>query len=443
MTPTPLPARFLTALGVAALAAAAPSQQLLEDRLKALEAENRALAAKLEALSAESAGHSAAFEALASDLESLQLGDVLPDLGEGRYGLGPAASKVYGVQQGLSIGGYGEFLYEDQQGGRDRLDALRAILYFGYKFDDRWVLNTEIEIEHGSTSKSSGTTDSGGDVSFEFGYLDYLAGDALNARAGMVLIPVGFVNELHEPITFLGAQRPEVEKRIMPTTWRAPGAGVFGGFGGFSYRTYAVTALEGSRFDEDGLRSGRQKGNRTAAEDFAWTGRIDWTDTPGLVVGASFYWGDTGQDGIDASGLPVPDMNTTIVDLHVDWKSGPLWLRGLFATAWVDDTSRRNAVTPNATVASRQDGFYVEGGYDVMSFLAPESGHALYPFVRYEEVDTQAQVAPGSVRVVGKSDAIWTFGAHWRPIPQVVVKAEFQDFDDGQDRFDLLLGYIF
>ena len=78
-----------------------------------------------------------------------------------------------------------------------------------------------------------------------------------------------------------------------------------------------------------------------------------------------------------------------------------------------------------------------------MSFLAPESGHALYPFVRYEEVDTQAQVAPGSVRVVGRSDAIWTFGAHWRPIPQVVVKAEFQDFDDGQDRFDLLLGYIF
>lgn len=417
-------------------------QEPLEERVQALEAQNRDLAARLEALTAESKGHAVGFEALAADLERLQLGDVLPALGESRYGLGPAASKVYGVQQGLSIGGYGEFLYEDRQGAADRLDALRAILYFGYKFDDRWVLNTEIEIEHGSTSRSSGTTDSGGDVSFEFGYLDYLASDAVNARAGMVLIPVGFVNELHEPITFLGAQRPEVETRIMPTTWRAPGAGAFGGFGGFGYRAYAVTALEGSRFDEDGLRGGRQKGNRTAADDFALTGRLDWTDTPGLIVGASVYWGDTGQDGIDSAMLPVPDLNTTIVDLHVDWKSGPLWLRGLWATAWIDDTARRNAVTTN-TVASRMDGFYVEGGYDVMSFLAPDSGHALYPFVRYEEVDTQARVAPGASPATGKSDSIWTVGLHWRPIPQVVVKADYQDFETGQDRFDLLLGYVF
>lgn len=442
MTASPAPVRLLALLASCSLAASVASQELLEERVRALEEQNRALAARLEALGAESAGHTAGFEALAQDLERLQLADVMPALGESRYGLGPAASKVYGVQQGLSIGGYGEFLYEDGQGGRDRLDALRAILYVGYKFDERWVLNTEIEIEHGSTSKSSGTSDSGGDVSFEFGYLDYLGSDALNARAGMVLIPVGFVNELHEPITFLGAQRPEVEKRIMPTTWRAPGGGAFGGFGGFSYRAYAVTALEGSRFDEDGLRSGRQKGNRTAAEDFALTGRLDWTDTPGLVAGASFYWGDTGQDGLDASGLPVPDLNTTIVDVHVDWKSGPLWLRGLWATAWIDDTARRNAVT-SGSLASRMDGFYVEAGYDVMSFLAPDSGQALYPFVRYEEVDTQAQLAPGANRVSGKSDTIRTFGLHWRPIPQVVVKADYQDFETGQDRFDLLLGYVF
>ncbi len=442
---TALPVRSLTlcAFAAATLAVAAVGQDPLQQRVEALEAQNRELAARLAALQAESASHAAGFEALAQDLERLQLGDVLPALGESRYGLGPAASKVYGVQQGLSIGGYGEFLYEDRQGAADRLDALRAILYVGYKFDDRWVLNTEIEIEHGSTSKSSGTTSDGGDVSFEFGYLDYLASDAWNVRGGMVLIPVGFVNELHEPITFLGAQRPEVEKRIMPTTWRAPGAGAFGGVGGFSYRAYAVTALEGSRFDEDGLRAGRQKGNRTAADDFALTGRLDWTDTPGLIVGASVYWGDTGQDGIDADGRPVPDLNTTIVDLHVDWKSGPLWLRGLWATAWIDDTARRNAAASGATVASRMDGFYVEGGYDVMSFLAPDSGHALYPFVRYEEVDTQARIAPGSTRVAGKSDSIVTVGLHWRPIPQVVVKADFQDFDSGQDRFDLLLGYVF
>jgi hypothetical protein len=426
----------------AALGGALPAQDPVVERLDRIEAENRDLRQALEELRGRSAAQEEDFEALGSAFEQLQLGDMIPAIGESRYGLGPAASKVYGIEQGLSVGGYGEFLYENRDGGVDRLDALRAVLYFGYKFDEHWVLNTEIEIEHATTSSSSGTTSSGGSVSLEFGYLDYLQSEAFNVRAGVVLVPMGLINELHEPITFLGAQRPEVERRILPTTWRAPGVGVFGDVGGFSYRAYLVTALNGEEFDDGGFRDARQKGNRTAADDFALTARLDWTDTPGLLVGASVYWGDTGQDGVDPDGNFVPDLTTAIVDLHFDWKPGPLWLRGLWAGAWVDDTGDFFAST-GTSVARRLDGFYVEAGFDVLAGFAPDSGQALYPFVRYEEVDTQAAMASGVPRQPGRDETIWTVGLHWRPIPQVVVKADYQDAESGQDRFDLLLGYVF
>lgn len=430
------------ACGAALLAAPLLAQDPVEERLQRLEQENRQLRDRLDTVEARTDANAEGFEALGQEVERFQLGEMLAPPGESRYGLGPSASKVYGREQGLSIGGYGEYLFEQRSGTTDRLDALRAILYVGYKFDEHWVLNTEIEIEHATTDDSSGTTSSSGEVSLEFGTLDYLHREEINARAGLLLLPVGLINEMHEPTTFLGAQRPEVERRILPTTWRAPGAGVFGDVGGFSYRAYGVSALDGERFDESGLRGGRQNGNRTAADDFALAARLDWNDTPGLVAGASVYWGDTGQDGVDGGGNAIPSLNTTIVDLHVDWKPGPFWFRALWASAWLDDTGDFFAST-GTPLARRMDGFYVEGGFDVMTELAPESGHALYPFVRYEQIDTQAEMAAGVPSASGQDDEIWTFGLHWRPIPQIVVKADFQDFDEGRDRFDLLMGYVF
>ena len=170
--------------------------------------------------------------------------------------MGPAASKIYAVEQGLSIGGYGETIYNhfEAAGKSDQFDNLRAVLYFGYKYNDKWVLNTEIEIEHGSTSKD-------GSVSSEFAYLDYLASDALNFRAGLMLVPVGLVNELHEPTVFLGARRPDVENRIIPSTWRENGVGIFGELAeGLTYKAYVVNGLKGENFSGKGLRGGRQKG---------------------------------------------------------------------------------------------------------------------------------------------------------------------------------------
>ncbi|HEX8152486.1 MAG TPA: DUF3373 domain-containing protein, partial [Thermoanaerobaculia bacterium] len=107
-------------------------------------------------------------------------------------GLGAAASKVYRAGEGISFGGYGEFLYQNLEGNRvDTADVLRAILYTGYKFNDRTIFNSEIEYEHANTERS-------GQVEVEFAYLDYLIRPSFNVRAGLVLMPVGLINEQHE-----------------------------------------------------------------------------------------------------------------------------------------------------------------------------------------------------------------------------------------------------
>ncbi|MEF8794352.1 MAG: hypothetical protein V5A50_11820, partial [Thiohalorhabdus sp.] len=132
-------------------------------------------------------------------------------------GVGPAGAKIYSVDQGLSIGGYGEGYYRSSSiDGADRTDFYRQIFYFGYRFNDWILLNTEIEFEHVD------------EVFLEFAYLDFLLHDAANVRAGLMLTPMGFINEVHEPTTYFGNIRPTVERQIIPTTSRENGVGLYG-----------------------------------------------------------------------------------------------------------------------------------------------------------------------------------------------------------------------
>ena len=196
------------------------------------------------------------------------------------YGLGPAASRIYGVPRGLSIGGYAEGFYSNFVGDktsndRDRSDALRFVLYTGYKFTENIHFNSETEFEHGTTSSTESS--SGGSVSVEFMNLEFMLADWANARVGMLLMPMGFVNEIHEPPFYYGVARPEVERRLIPSTWREMGAGLFGRIGEWGeYRAYVTTGLNARGLRPSGLRDARQHGNRAFAEDVAFVGRVDF-----------------------------------------------------------------------------------------------------------------------------------------------------------------------
>jgi hypothetical protein len=388
---------------------------------------------------------------VAGELEKLRLGEAMPAADTIEHGLGPAASKIYRTQQGLSIGGYGEMLYEGADSTRDdgagsgrvdQVDFLRAIVYFGYKFNDRLLFNSEIEWEHAKTGAGNP-----GEVAVEFAYLDYLWRPQANLRGGLLLVPMGFLNELHEPTVFLGARRPGVESAILPSTWRENGFGLFGDLGPWSYRTYVVNGLDAGRFAAGGLRNGRQNGARAKAQDFAWVGRFDYTGLPGLLAGGSLYVGDSGQ-GLSVAGKEIA-AGTRILELHGEWRGRGLELRGLWARADLDDVATLNralGLSGGASVGERLSGGYLQAGYDLFS-LWRHGPQALVPYARWEAYDTQEEVPAGFARNPANDIQSLTLGLAYRPIDQVILKLDYQDLDNGArtgvDQINLALGYIF
>lgn len=435
----------------------AAAQDSTDERIEALEEQIDALRRAIGALAAQAPAQRVAeleaqIEVLAEEIEKLNLGAAASEAAEadeGLYGMGIAASKVYRVEEGLSIGGYGEMVFESyaskREGGEptgfgDTIDFLRAIVYVGYKFDDRWVFNSEIEFEHASTSKS-------GSASVEFAYVDYLWKPQLNFRTGILLLPMGWLNELHEPTLFPSAERPYVEQVLIPSTWRENGAGIFGDVGPFFYRSYVVNGLKGAGFSSNGLRGGRQKGARAQAEDFAWTGRLDYTATPGLIVGVSAYVGNSGQGLLDPSGATI-DARTEILDFHFDWSHRGFRLRGLWAQGDVGDAARLNGalgITGSNSVGERLEGHYLELAYDVLSHRGGRA--SLSPFVRIESIDTQVRVPAGFESDPIFDREILTWGAAWQPIDRLVFKVGYQDWTNpggtGFDEWNLAMGYLF
>ena len=381
---------------------------------------------------------------LTRQLEKNTRGNIFAKPADSVHGMGPAASKVYS-SDGISIGGYGEALYQSKDGADDVADFVRAVLYLGYKYSDKWLLNTEIEFEHASTDKE-------GSTSVEFAYLDYLHADELNFRVGLLLIPMGFINELHEPTVFLSARRPDVENRIIPTTWRENGLGFFGDIESISYKAFVVNGLKADGFTPKGLRGGRQKGSEAIANDLAVVARVDWHATTAFLIGGSAYYGNSGQD----LSLSVP---TEIYEAHAEYRSRGLHLRALGTVANLDDIAELNRIlaTPDDgsatpidseidSVGEEMGGWYVEMGYDVFTHFDTDEC-SLTPYVRYEEYSTQEKIPPGFLASGMNDVEVITVGLNFKPLDQIVFKADYQFYDDSAsstgDQFNLAMGYVF
>ena len=347
---------------------------------------------------------------------------------ENYYGVGPVAGKVYRKDSGLSIGGYGEVFYKrDTLNDEGEFDTLRAVLYVGYKFSDKWVLNSEIEFEHAGKSNTY----------VEFLNLDYQHSEALNFRVGLILNPMGFVNQIHEPTFFYGVDRPLVEQRMIPSTWREGGAGLYGRIGDrVSYQAYGVVSLDGANFTAKGYRKGRQKGigRLGGADNFSFTGRVDVDVFSGLMVGGSFYTGHQGQDA------DVGDLQMTMYEIHAQYQRYGFHFRALFSQAYIDNTDAWNrsvietdngletrCAAAGACLASESQGWYIEGAYNVFSLLMPDSKQSLEPFVRYSRVNTQKAFESAAFSTANQDynvDVI-TVGLQYKPIPQIVFKLDY------------------
>lgn len=433
--------------------------QSSDDRLRQLEQEVAGLKAEIARL--KSAGDTAEREklaeierridVLAGEIERLKIGEAAATADTSEHGYGPAASKVYRTGHGVAIGGYGEMLYTHYASRFDdgrraevtnRLDLLRGVVYVGYRWNDRWLLNSELEWEHANTDK-------GGEAAVEFAYLDYLYRPGLSFRAGLMLMPVGFLNELHEPTVFLGAKRPDIETLIIPSTWREGGVGVHGEAGPLSYRVYLVTALAAAGFSaKEGLHEGSAEGSNAKANDFSGVARVDYTPVPGLLLGASGYRGKAGQDLKTAEGRSIA-VGTSLYEGHVEWKWRGLELRGLAVQANLGDVAELDRILDLAgeqSIGSRLRGSYVQLGYDLFA-RSPHGQQALVPFARWETYNLQARVPAGFAADPANDVKSLTVGLVYRPFDSVVFKVDYQNYQNqartGLDEVHVSLGYIF
>ncbi len=411
---------------------------------------------------------------LADELERTRRDMAIPDddVMSARFGHAPGASKIYDLAHGLSIGGYGEGFYrklvDDDGGDKDRADLLRFILYTGYKFTDRIIFNAEIEFEHATTESTQSSGD--GSVSVEFAQLDFMWKDWVNFRAGLLLVPMGIINEIHEPPFYFGVNRPEVERMIIPSTWREAGVGLFGAIAEqVRYEAYVINGFNGAGFDASGLRSGRQDGNRALAEHLALVAKLEWTPLPELLIGGSVYHGKSGQNqNIDVSSGPgfaaydvdIPETPTTVWELHAQYENDGWHARTLFTMADIgDNAALTSALGPKGlgggtgdlklgeAVGGEMLGVYGELAYDVLPQLFPDTEKSLEPFFRIEYYDTQRDLPSGFSKNKSKEIEIYTFGVSFKPIPNVVIKADYRGrkAESGTlpDEFNMGVGFVF
>lgn len=382
---------------------------------------NRTPGAQPQATAAEIEELRRRLDLLAREVEQLRSGEAEePQLTEAQRraaGVAPSAAAVYRKKQGVSIAGYGEVLYQNPENAPAQADMLRAVIYAGYRFNERFLFNSEIEFEHG-----------GDEIGVEFAYLDYRLRDDLSLRGGLVLLPMGLINEFHEPTVFLGARRPETERRILPATWRENGFGALGSRGPVSYRAYVVAGMNAEGFTANGLRGGRQEGIESLAEDLAFVGRLDVTPAAGIFVGGSVYAGNSGQDQFD--GLNV---GTTIGEIHGQAQLRGFDVRALYARASLDDVAALNTaleLTGTAAVPGTMQGGYAQVGYNVLNTRS--TSLALTPFFRFERVSTAT------------STDYRTLGVELRPTTGIVVKTDYQWLTGGgRNQFNVALGWAF
>ena len=384
------------------VANAAPSNEELYSMIQQLKAENAALKNQVDA-------SDEAVEAVVVQAEKM--------------------ATFSGVADKVSIGGYGELHYnnlDDQNGtsDSDAIDFHRFVLFFGYEFSDDLRFFSELELEHSLSGDGKP-----GEVELEQAYIQYDMTDHSTVTGGLFIMPVGILNETHEPDTFYGTERNPVEKNIIPATWWEAGLMFSGDLAeGLRYDVAMTSGLDVSKKGTKSsfkIRDGRQKVAKAQANDLAYTGRIKYTAIPGVELAATMHY----QENITQGNVTGSD-DATMFETHAVIQQGDFGLRALYATWDLDGDA------PKLTGYDEQTGWYVEPSYRMTKEIGV--------FARYSEWDNQA----GMSSIKSEMEQI-DLGVNWWPHKNVVVKVDYQIQDAEKatgkelDGMNIGIGYSF
>lgn len=346
-----------------------------------------------------------------------------------------SAEKMLQTNGNLKIGGYGEVHYHQPVSAEQRrngsLDVHRFVMMLGYQFNRDVQFVTELEFEHVS------------EVYVEQAFMQYRLNNSVNFRGGLLLTPMGIINEYHEPTTFNGVERPQIDNAISPTTWREIGFGLTGVLLPVSmkYQAYIMNGFNG--FDgqariggANGLRGGRQKGASSYISAPNFTGKVEYFGVRGLNLGLSGYFGNTQStlyNGIskdDNAALAKADSSVvgiSMVGADARYSFKGLKLTGQIYYTALSNTEEFNAFTKNkggGNIGSSMFGYYIDLGYNVLRMLDTEK--QLIPFVRYSNYDTHLTVSKNITDNLAYRKNVVTTGLSFFPTSGAVVKADMQ-----------------
>ncbi len=346
------------------------------------------------------------------------------------------AEKIIGSNQGLHIGGYGQIDYNkqinDELNHNATLDVHRLVTFFGYNFNEKTSFISEIEMEHVK------------EVYVEQAFLSHSIKNNLNVNAGLMLIPMGIQNLYHEPPTFNGVERTNVDKYIVPTTWREMGVSVNGRMmdNTLSYELMLVNGFNG--YDgagvfsgSSGLRSGRQKAAKSYMTSPDFASRFSYLGIPNLNLGFSTYLGESessAYNGLDLSDEnAVMSADSTIIGINMigidgRYQQGALQLRGQYVVADLSNTNQYNIFT-GKDLGSKMMGYYAEAGYNLLS--KKETNDELIAFVRYENYNTHKEVEDNLTinSNYDRKDVI--LGLGWKLTKGAMFKVDYQIKSNG------------
>jgi len=396
---------------------------------------------------------------------ALPSGSALPS------GAAPAGTSFGTLSPALRLWGYGEVYYTDPVNDRAQstMDLARAVFGIGYRFDERTEFNSVYEVEHAVSSAGDV-----GEFEVEQFYVDRRLNDAVTVRAGLFLMPFGFLNEHHEPTNFYGVQRNFVETLVIPSTWREGGFNLHGDTpSGFSWNAGLTTGLNLSEWDfqpefppyqsalelgdtdTSPMRAGHQELQLADARRLSTYAALGYYGMPGVSLGAAISTGKA----VAAGG--IGDPRVTLWEAHARWQPARFDLTALYAHGSISDTARVNALNPGSPnpIPASFDGYYLQGAYH----LWERGDYRLAPFARFERYNLGASFAgtsgpdipsglvplsaqPGDLGLWPQNhDRVWTVGANFYIGPHLVLKGDYQWFEHNVDfkRFDLGLGLAF
>ena len=362
-----------------------------------------------------------------------------------QYGFQNSADRLIISDRKLTLGGYGEVHYNQplnlETKNNGTLDVHRFVLLVGYKFNYRTQFITEIEFEHVK------------EVFVEQAFLQYKINKSINFRAGLLLIPMGIINEYHEPPSFNGVERPLSDKYISPTTWREIGFGFTGNIftAYLKYQVYLVNGFNGydgngNLSGKNGLRKGRQKGAESFISAPNFTGKLEYYGFRGLNIGFSGYYGNTqstlyrGIGKNENEAVTIADssvVGVSMIGFDVRYSIKGLQLKGQYYYTGLSNTRNYNFFTANEdgtpnNLGSSMTGFYFEAAYNIFRpFIKIKTG--LIPFIRYEAYNTQNSVAEGITVNNEYNNILITTGLTWRMAKGAVLKADMQFLKSAAD----------